>query len=99
MDNKNFFIRLIPPRPSFSVDMNEEERKIMQEHVNYWRELLDKDFAIVYGPVFDPAGGYGIGIVQAPMEENVREIMDRDPTKSGLNFTFEIFEMRAVRKI
>lgn len=99
MEDKNFFIRLIPPRPSFSVDMNDEERKIMMEHVVYWKGLLDKDIAILYGPVFDPAGGYGIGVIQAPQEADVRELMAHDPTmKSGLAFKFEIFEMRAVRK-
>jgi uncharacterized protein YciI len=98
MEKKHFFIRLIPPRTSFTTDMTEAERAIMQEHVVYWKGLLDKGIAIVYGPVFDPKGGYGIGIVEIDDEEGVQDIMKNDPTMKSGNFTYEINNMRAVRR-
>jgi hypothetical protein len=30
-----FFCRLLPPRPSFALDMAPEEREIMQKHAAY----------------------------------------------------------------
>ena len=99
MGKKHFFIRLIPPRISFTADMTEPERTIMQEHVVYWKGLLDRGIAIVYGPVFDPNGGYGIGIVEVDNEEKVRHIMDNDPTMKSGQFTYEINSMRCEKKI
>ena len=79
--------------------MTEAERMIMQQHIAYWKDLLDKNIAIVFGPVFDPNGGYGIGVVEVEDEQAIRVIMDDDPTiKSGVGFSYEIFGMRAVRK-
>jgi len=36
--------------------MTEVERKIMQEHVVYWKALSDGRIAIIFGPVLDPKG-------------------------------------------
>ena len=60
-----FVFRLIPPRPSFPVDMSAEERAVMAEHVAYWRTLAAAGQALAFGPVNDPAGPYGIGIIVA----------------------------------
>jgi hypothetical protein len=49
--------------------------------------------------VFDPKGGYGIGIVEVDDEAAARKIMDLDPTMLSKNgFTFEIYLMRLVKK-
>jgi uncharacterized protein YciI len=69
MEKKHFFLKLNPPRPTFAQDMNEEERNIMNKHVEYWKGLVDKGVVIVYGPVFDPEGGYGIGVVEVESEK------------------------------
>jgi hypothetical protein len=39
-DKKHFFLKLNPPRTSFMHDMTDEERRIMQKHVEYWAVLL-----------------------------------------------------------
>ena len=96
MAKKHFFLKLNPPRPTFSQDMNEEERSIMNKHVEYWKELVDKGVVVVYGPVFDPTGGYGIGIVEVDSEEEAKTIAANDPaTSSGLGW-YSIFPMRAI---
>jgi len=33
--------------------MSEEEGKLMQEHVKYWRDLFDRRIAVIFGPVAD----------------------------------------------
>lgn len=40
------------------------EGELMQEHFNYWKDLADRRIAIVYGPVEDPKGVYGLAIME-----------------------------------
>ncbi|MFI5221581.1 MAG: YciI family protein [Bacteroidia bacterium] len=75
-------------------DMNEEEKAIMQQHEAYWKELLDKGIVIVYGPVMDPRGGYGIGVIEAENEEQVKQLTANDPANK-IN-RYKIFPMRAI---
>ena len=92
---KQFFaMKLIPPRPSFAQDMSEDERKIMMQHVAYWKDLTEKGFTVVYGPVLDPNGAYGFGVVQVDSEDQVKDFIAHDPA-NGLN-RYEYYPMLAV---
>lgn len=96
MDKKQFFLKLIPPRPSFSKDMTDEERSIMNKHIDYWMAVMNTGMIIAYGPVFDPNGAYGIGIIEAESEENARDFAVNDPAPlAGLGH-YEIYPMKAV---
>jgi len=89
-----FFSRLNPPRPSFAQNMTDEERRLMGEHAAYWKALAEKGIALLFGPVGDPKGVYGICITQVDSEEQIHVLTANDPvTKSGLNFTFETYPM------
>jgi uncharacterized protein YndB with AHSA1/START domain len=90
-DSGRFFLcRLIPPRPTFAYDMGAEERALMGQHSLYWRQHLETGTAIVFGPVADPAGPWGLGIVRAPDEAFVRELQAADPVISkGVGFHYE----------
>ena len=80
-----FAFRLIAPRPTFVQDMTDEERATMAEHAAYWRGLLDQGVAVVFGPVLDPAGPYGLAVVEADDPEHVERIIAADPAaRSGL---------------
>lgn len=96
MNKQTFFLKLNPPRPTFAMDMTPDERAIMQKHVGYWTSLLDQGVAIVFGPVLDPKGGYGAGVVSVDNEEHLKKIIDNDPA-NGLN-KYEFYPMRAVFK-
>ncbi len=87
----HFLFRLIAPRPSFAQDMSEEERKVMQAHVAYWKDLMDKGLVVVFGPVLDPKGVWGVGIVEVADEVEARALAAKDPAV-GLN-RVEIFPM------
>lgn len=84
--------KLIPPRPTFAQDMTEVERKVMQEHVVYWKALTDIGTAIVFGPVLDPKGPWGVAVVEVADEADARALGTNDPAvKAGL--TFEVYAM------
>ena len=98
-DAASFFLcRLLPPRPTFAMDMNEAELGVMREHAAYWAGLLEQGAAIVFGPVLDPKGSWGVGVVRASSEEEVHRMRDADPAiRSGRGFSYEVLPMmRAV---
>ncbi|HYK44147.1 MAG TPA: YciI family protein [Parafilimonas sp.] len=90
---KVFLYKLIPPRPTFGMDMTHDERNIMLQHIQYWKEQIDKGIAVAFGPVLDPSGVYGVGIIQVDDEAETRPLAENDPAiLSGLH-TFEIYPM------
>ena len=74
-----FLCKLIPPRPTFAEDMTEVEAKVMQEHVAYWTDLANKGIAIAFGPVADPKGTWGVGILEVESESDIQIISAKDP--------------------
>ena len=64
----HFFLKLVPPRPTFAQDMSDAERETMQRHAGYLAALLADGRGVAFGPVMDPAGIYGMGIVEAADE-------------------------------
>ena len=96
MNKQQYFLKLNPPRPTFMMDMSDDEKAIMQKHVAYWTGLLNQGSAIVFGPVLDPKGPFGAGIVEVDSEEHLKNIIENDPA-NGLN-KYEFFPMKAVYK-
>ncbi len=95
----HFFLKLIAPRPTFAMDMSTDEKAMMAEHVAYWKGRLDSGEVIVFGPVMDPKGPFGLGVVAAPDEAAARAFAAADPAiKSKRGFVCEIYPMRAVTR-
>jgi uncharacterized protein YciI len=95
MNTQHYFLcRLIPPRPTFAVDMTAVEAQAMQAHVAYWTGLAERGIAIAFGPVADPAGGWGVGIVAAPSDEAIRQLQHDDPAiRAGIGMRYETLPM------
>ena len=74
-----FVYRLIAPRATFSVDMSEPERATLVEHGRYWTQLMEQGKAVAFGPVHDPAGPYGLGILIADDMAEAEALRDADP--------------------
>jgi uncharacterized protein YndB with AHSA1/START domain len=93
-----YLVRLLPPRPNFVQDMTPEEAAVMQEHAAYWTEHLRHGKAIIFGPVADPKGFWGLGIVRVADDEQMRAYEKDDPAiRSGRGFRYEVLPMiRAV---
>jgi uncharacterized protein YciI len=88
-----FYFRLIPPRADFAQTMTADEQRAMDEHTDYWQRLLADGHVVVYGPVADPEGMWGLGVLRAEDRADVLAIAERDPSVlAGVN-TFEVFEI------
>ncbi len=85
--------RLIPPRADFAQTMSAEERDAMAGHMQYWEQLLHDGRVVVYGPVADPEGVWGLGVLRAAERADVLQIAAGDPSVlAGVN-SFEVFEI------
>jgi hypothetical protein len=90
--------RLIPPRPSFAMDMTVDERAAMQRHVGYWTSMLERGTAIVFGPVADPAGPWGLGIVRLRGNESATDVVNADPAiLANIGLRYELLPMLTAR--
>jgi uncharacterized protein len=94
MQRKFFFVRLLPPRPTFPMDMTDQERQVMNEHVGYWTQRLKEGVAVAFGPVGDPKGAWGLGLIEVDSADQVKTFEANDPViKAGLGFQYEVLPM------
>jgi uncharacterized protein len=88
-----FVFRLIPPRPTFDQDMSEAEGEVMEQHFGYWQGAIDRGEVVVYGPVADPSGTWGLAVLDVEDDEAARALAEGDPAVSSGMSTFEIYPM------
>ena len=88
--------KLVPPRPTFAVDMDETEAELMGKHAAYWRDQLARGRVIVFGPVMDPTGVWGLGVLETEDEAAARGLVLADPVIAAGVCTFELHIMDAV---
>jgi uncharacterized protein len=92
-ESNHFVYRLIPPRPTFHLDMCEAERAIMNEHVSYWEAQTAAGKVVVYGPVVTDTESWGLGVFTAEDVQRAREVLDADPAISSGLATAELASM------
>jgi uncharacterized protein YciI len=90
-----FVIRLIAPRPTFALDMTDEERAIMGRHAAHWQPLIDSGQMVVFGPVLDSTGSWGLGVIEAEDEDELRAFAARDPVVTTQTGRIELGRMLA----
>jgi uncharacterized protein YciI len=91
---KYFVCKLTGPRPTFPQDMTPDEAAIMQAHVAYCGELLRAGKALVFGPVADPQGVWGLGVLQLPDDVDPQTIIANDPVvKANAGFAYQVMPM------
>jgi hypothetical protein len=66
----------------------------MLRHIAYWTEILKQGKVYAFGPVMDPKGIYGLGIVAVDNEQELKEFIANDP--AGKINKYEYFPMKAV---
>lgn len=90
-----FVFRLKAPRPNFALDMTDEEREIMGRHAAHWQPLVDSGAMVVFGPVLDDTGSWGLGVVEAEDEESIRALVANDPAVTSGTAEIEIGKLLA----
>ena len=91
---KFYVYKLIAPRPTFALDMTPAERELMRSHVGYWRELMQRGWVVVFGPVVDPADPHGLGVIRLPDDADPQAIGRDDPClKANVGFKFHVAPM------
>ena len=85
-----FSLRLIAPRPDYAQTLTDAEREIMNQHAAHWRPYLERGDLVVFGPVLTEESSYGLAVVEAEDEQELREFAAQDPAVSsgtvGLEF-------------
>jgi uncharacterized protein YciI len=93
----HFLCRLTNPRKAPLADLSGEELALMDAHVAYWRPYVEVGRVAAMGPVDDPAGAWGLAIIEADSREEVEALQARDPViRSGRGFAYENFLMPKV---
>lgn len=88
-----FVLRLIAPRPTFALDMSDEEREIMGRHAAHWQPCIDSGQMVVFGPVLDDTGSWGLGVVETDDEDELRARALSDPALISGTAEVEIGKM------
>jgi uncharacterized protein YciI len=90
-----FVLRLRAPRATFALDLTDEERAIMGRHAAYWQPFIESGQMVVFGPVLDSGGSWGLGVVEADDGDELRAFAAGDPAVTSGTAALEIGEMLA----
>jgi uncharacterized protein len=92
-----YFYKLISPRATFPADMTSAERSLMQQHVAYWSEHMKHGKVVALGPVADPKGTFGVGIIRLEDGADPALLAANDPViLANAGFTCEMHPMPRV---
>ena len=74
-----YILRLTSPRPDFALNMSDEEREIMGRHAAHWKPYVESGQMVVFGPVLDSTGSWGLGVIELDDEDELRALAATDP--------------------
>jgi uncharacterized protein YciI len=94
---KLFLFRLLPPRADFAQTLTPAEQDAMQQHQTYWRQLMAQGRVMVYGPVADPEGVWGMGVIRADSHEDALALGRKDPAITTGVCAFDVMEIMGAR--
>src|SRR3954469_19959054 len=91
-----FVFRLKGPRPTFALDMTDEERELMGRHAAHWRPYIESGQMVIFGPVLDLTS-WGLGVVQAEESDEAALLAHAavDPVVSSGVGEFEVGKLLA----
>ncbi|MFX1454663.1 MAG: YciI family protein [Promethearchaeota archaeon] len=96
MTKKNHFYAIIRPyREDFITNPNDEEDKIMVNHFNYLKSLLNQKKLYLAGPTLIPEDPFGLVIFETETAEEAKHLLENDPSvKLGIQ---KISDFRPIR--
>jgi uncharacterized protein len=90
-----FVLRLIAPRPDFAMTLSDEEREIMGRHSQHWQPLVESGQMVVFGPILDSTGSWGLAVVESDDEDQLRKHAANDPVVTTGTGELELGRMLA----
>jgi uncharacterized protein YciI len=75
--------------------MTDEERGVMALHAAYWQPVIDSGRMVVFGPVLDGSGSWGLGVVEAEDDEEIRAFASGDPVITSGTADIEVGKLLA----
>jgi uncharacterized protein YciI len=75
--------------------MTDEEREIMRQHAAHWQPYLDSGQMVVFGPVLDDTGSWGLAVIETEDEDELRAFAALDPTVTSGTANIEVGKMLA----
>jgi uncharacterized protein len=86
----HYFCKLRPPRTTLIADMTSDEALLMRAHREYWTPRVEAGVVLAMGAVDDPAGVYGVAIIEAASEAALEAMQASDPViKAGRGHAYE----------
>ena len=67
----------------------------MGRHAAHWRPYVDSGQMVVFGPVLDDTGSWGLGVIETEDEDELRAFAARDPVVMSRTADMEIGKMLA----
>ena len=64
-------------------------------HAAYWRPYIESGQMVVFGPVLDDTGSWGLGVIEAEDEDELRTFASHDPAVTSKTADLEIGTMLA----
>ena len=62
----------------------------MGRHAAHWQPYIDSGKMVIFGPVLDATGSWGLGVVETDDEDELRAFADRDPAVTSGTAEMEI---------
>jgi uncharacterized protein len=73
--------------------MTDEEREIMGRHAGHWQPFIDSGQMVVFGPVLDGTGSWGLGVIEVDDDAQMRAFAAADPAVTTGTATLELGTM------
>jgi len=91
---KYHVFKLTGPRADFATTMTPAEMALMQRHGAYLKDLMARGQIVVFGPVLDASGVYGLAVVRLPDDVSPETIWREDPViKAQAGFSYHVAPM------
>ena len=65
----------------------------MGRHAAYWQRFIESGQMVVFGPVLDDTGSWGLGVIEADDEEELRAFAAGDPVVTTGTAEMEVGKM------
>jgi len=67
----------------------------MGRHAAHWQPYVESGQMVVFGPVLDSTGSWGLAVIEAEDEDELRAFADRDPVVTTGTARIELGKMLA----